>query len=73
MYGKDLLNKLQNNKTKDGNKIILEQTQGTFIGSAIGLGVGLVIGYSRNYNLLMSAFVGALIGGVISKFTIPKK
>lgn len=70
--GKEMLDKLKTNKSKDGNQIILEQTKGTFIGSAIGLGLGLYIGYTRNYSLLFSAFIGATIGGLITKGFINK-
>jgi uncharacterized protein YcfJ len=72
-YGKNLLDKVQSNKDKDGNKLILEQTEGTFTGSAIGLFLGLYIGYSRNYSLLISGVVGALVGGFITKKLITDK
>lgn len=71
-FGKDMLDKLKTNKSKDGNKLILEQTKGTFVGSAIGLGLGLYIGYTRNYSLLFSAFIGATIGGLVTKVFIKK-
>jgi len=72
-YGKDLLDKLQSNKTKDGDELILEQTRGTFVGAGIGMLVGLYIGYSRNYSLLMSAFIGATLGGFVTRAFIKKK
>ena len=71
-YGKDMLDKLKFNKNKDQNKVILEATKGTYIGSAIGLGVGLYIGYSRGYSLIFSAFIGAAIGGLLTKSLINK-
>jgi hypothetical protein len=71
--GKDMLDKLKTNKNKDGNEVLLEQTKGTYIGSAIGLALGLYIGYSRNYSLLFSAFIGATIGGLVTKAFITKK
>jgi hypothetical protein len=71
-YGKDLIDKIQSNKSKDGNELILEQTKGTLKGSAIGLFLGLYIGYSRNYSLLMSAFIGAAIGGIVTRAFISK-
>lgn len=71
-YGKDMLDKLNFNKNRDGNKLILEKTKGTFTGGAIGLIVGLYIGHSRNYNLLTSAFIGASLGGLITNFLINK-
>jgi hypothetical protein len=71
-YGQEFLDRLRSNKTKDPNKVILDQTKGTLTGSAIGLTIGLFIGYSRNYNLLMSAFLGALVGGVITRISLPK-
>jgi uncharacterized membrane protein YeaQ/YmgE (transglycosylase-associated protein family) len=72
-FGKDMLDKLKTNKSKAGNELILEQTKGTFIGSAIGLALGLYVGYSRNYSLLFSAFIGATIGGLVTKAFITKK
>ena len=72
-YGKDMLDKLKSNKNKDGNELILEQTKGTYIGSAIGLFFGLYIGYSRKYSLVFSAFIGATIGGLVTKAFITKK
>ena len=71
-YGADMLDRIKSNKNKDGNEIILEQTRGTFTGSAIGLLVGLYIGHSRKYNLVMSAFVGASIAGLITRIFILK-
>jgi hypothetical protein len=71
-YGQDMLDKIASNKDKNANDIILEQTKGTFKGSAIGLLVGLYIGYSRKYNMFLSGVVGALGGGLISKFFISK-
>ena len=72
-YGQDMLDKLKSNKGKDGNELILEQTKGTFTGSAIGLLVGLYIGHSRSYNLVMSAFIGAALGGLITRVFISEK
>jgi hypothetical protein len=72
-YGKEMLDRLSSNKGKDGNDLILEQTKGTYIGSAIGLALGLYIGYSRNYSLLFSAFIGATIGGLVTKAFITKR
>jgi hypothetical protein len=72
-YGKDMLDKLTSNKTKDASQVIKESTEGTYIGSAIGMGIGLYIGYSRNYSLLMSAFVGAMAGGLITRIMINRK
>jgi len=72
-YGKDMLDKLKSNKSKDGNELILEQTKGALKGSAIGLFLGLYIGYSRKYNLLTSALIGAAIGGIATKILISKK
>lgn len=72
-YGKDMLDKLKSNKEKNGNEVLLEQTKGTYIGSAIGLALGLYIGYSRNYSLLFSAFIGATIGGLVTRGFITKK
>jgi uncharacterized protein YcfJ len=72
-YGKEMLDKLKSNKEKDGNKIILEQTEGTFTGSAIGLFLGMYIGHTRGYSLLISGVVGALIGGFLTKHLIKDK
>jgi hypothetical protein len=72
-YGKDMLDKLKSNKSKDGNELILEQTRGTFTGSAIGLLVGLYISHSRKYNLVMGAFIGAALGGLITRVFISEK
>jgi hypothetical protein len=72
-YGKDMLDKLKFNKSRDGNDIILEQTQGTYIGSAIGLFCGLYIAHQRKSSLLMGAFVGAIIGGLATRTFIRKK
>lgn len=72
-YGKNMLDKLKSNKNKDGNELILEQTKGTYIGSAIGLFLGLYIGHSRNYSLLFSGFIGATIGGLVTRAFITKK
>ncbi len=72
-FGKDMLDKLKSNKSKDGNEYLLEQTKGTYIGSAIGLALGLYIGYSRNYSLLFSAFIGATVGGLVTRAFINKK
>ena len=72
-YGKEMLDKLVSNKNKDGNKVILEQTKGAYIGSAIGLFLGLYIGYSRKYSLLMSAFVGTIAGGLITRAFLTNK
>jgi outer membrane lipoprotein SlyB len=66
-FGKDMLDKIKSNKSKDASEIIVEQTKGTLTSSAIGLFVGLYIGYSRGYNMLFSGLVGALGGGLISK------
>lgn len=74
--GQEMLDKIENlksNKKKDGNKIILEQTEGTLTMSAIGLFLGLYVGYSRGYNLLFSGVVGALALGFISKQLIERK
>jgi hypothetical protein len=71
-YGQDMLDKITSNKSKTPNEIILEQTKGTFKGSAIGLLVGLYIGYSRKYNMVFSGIIGALSGGLVSKFFISK-
>jgi outer membrane lipoprotein SlyB len=70
--GREMLDRLKSNKTKDGNKIILENTKGTLTGSAIGLFVGLYIGKTRDYPLLISGVLGALAGGLVSKFFINK-
>jgi outer membrane lipoprotein SlyB len=71
-YGQDMLDKRNYNKSKDDNQIILEQTKGTFKGSAIGLLVGLYIGYSRKYNMFLSGVIGAISGGLVSKIFIGK-
>lgn len=72
-YGKEMLDRLSSNKGKDGNDLILEQTKGTYIGSAIGLFLGLYIGYSRKYSLVFSAFIGATIGGLVTRALIKKE
>jgi F0F1-type ATP synthase assembly protein I len=72
-YAQDMLDKLKSNKEKGGNKMILEQTEGTFVGSAIGLFLGLYIGHSRNYSLIVSGLVGMLVGGFVTKQMIKIK
>jgi uncharacterized protein YcfJ len=72
-YGKDLLDKLQSNKNKDKDDLLLEETKGSYLGAGIGMAVGLFIGYSRGYSLLMSAFIGATIGGFATRSFIKKK
>jgi hypothetical protein len=72
-YGKEMLDKLKANKEKGANKIILEQTEGTFTASAIGLFLGLYVGYSRNYNMVASGLIGALLAGFISKQLIQRE
>jgi len=36
-YDSDMLDKIKSNKSKSGNKVLLENTEGTLTGSAIGL------------------------------------
>jgi uncharacterized protein YcfJ len=72
-YGQEMLDKLKSNKEKDGNKIILEHTEGTLTGTAIGLFIGMYIGHSRGYSLLISGVVGALIGGFATRHLISDK
>ena len=72
-YGKDMLDKIQSNKNKDGNELLLEKTRGTLTGSAVGLFIGLYFAHSRNSSLLMGAFIGASIGGIITRLLISKK
>ena len=40
-YGSDMLDKIKSNKSKSGNKVLLENTEGALTGSAIGLFLGL--------------------------------
>lgn len=71
-YGQELLDKINTNKTKSGNDVIKEQTEGTLKGSAIGLFLGLYFAHTRNFSLVIGASVGALIGGFITKQFIKK-
>jgi len=72
-YAQDMLDKLQSNKDKDGNELILEQTKGTFTGSAIGLFLGLYFAHKRNSNLVIGAFIGAALGGLVTRVFIAQK
>lgn len=72
-YGKEVLDNIKSNKAKDSTQIILEQTEGSFIGSAIGLFFGLYWAYSRNQNYFVSGIVGAVAGGFVSNYFINRK
>ena len=72
-YGQEMLDKLKSNKEKSPNRVIKEQTEGTFTAGAIGLGVGLFIGYTRGYSLVASGLVGMLLAGFISKQLIERE
>jgi F0F1-type ATP synthase assembly protein I len=66
-YGSDMLDKIKSNKSKSGNKVLLEQTEGAITGSAIGLFLGLYIAHSRQMSLIGGGLIGALAGGFIFK------
>jgi F0F1-type ATP synthase assembly protein I len=71
-YGSDMLDKIKSNKSKSGNKVLLENTEGTLTGSAIGLFLGLYIANSRKMSLIGGGLIGALAGGFIFKLIAPK-
>jgi len=71
-YGSDMLDKIKSNKSKSGNKVILEHTEGALTGSAIGLFLGLYIAHSRQMSLIGGGLIGALTGAFLFKFIKPK-
>jgi F0F1-type ATP synthase assembly protein I len=71
-YGSDMLDKIKSNKSKSGNKVILEQTEGALTGSAIGLFLGLYIAHSRQMSLIGGGLIGALAGAFLFKVIKPK-
>jgi hypothetical protein len=66
-YGSDMLDKIKSNKSKSGNKVILEETEGSLTGSAIGLFIGLYIAHSRQMSLIGGGLIGALTGAFLFK------
>jgi len=71
-YGSDMLDKIKSNKSKSGNKVILEHTEGALTGSAIGLFLGLYIAHSRQMSLIGGGLIGALTGAFLFKVIKPK-
>ena len=72
-FGKDMLDKINSNKTKDGNEIIKEQARGSLNGAAIGLFLGLYFAHTRNLSYVVSGAVGAIIGGLVTRAFIKQK
>lgn len=71
-YGSDMLDKIKSNKSKSGNKVILEKTEGSLTGSAIGLFLGLYIAHSRQMSLIGGGLIGALTGAFLFNVIKPK-
>lgn len=72
-FGKDMLDKITANKSKDGNDLILEQTKGSLTGAAIGLFLGMYLAHTRNMSLVIGGATGAILGGLITRAFISKK
>jgi|LakMenEpi03Aug12_release.lakeMendotaPanAssembly.Ray.scaffolds.fasta_scaffold3303856_1 hypothetical protein len=64
-YAKDMLDKISSNKNTDGNKMLIEKSNGSIVGSGIGLFLGLYFAHTRNWNYLFSASIGAVLGGLL--------
>ena len=71
-YAKEVLDKLKSNKSKDGNKLLLEETRGSLVGAGIGLFLGLYFAHTKNMNMFVSGAVGAIVGGLLTKTLINK-